>query len=93
MTELIEHVQIVMPEFCWLLIGLSVLWFSFRHRRFFVLIWRTLILILLVIASADPQCYQSIQNEREERVFAFDLSSSIPTSMREWMNSSTQGAL
>ena len=52
-----------------------MLWFCFRGRRFFVLVWRTLILALLVIALADPQFVTNqTKRESEERIFAFDVS-------------------
>ncbi len=94
MKELIEHLQFVKPWFFWLLIALPLLWLLLRRRSFFVLASRTLILGLLVCVLADPQFVTNqSKSEREERIFAFDLSSSIPTSMRQWMNSSTQGLL
>jgi Ca-activated chloride channel homolog len=94
MTTLLADVQFAKPLLLWLLIGLPVLWFWFADRRFFVLIWRTLILAILVIALADPQFVtQKTTRESEERIFAFDVSKSISPSMRQWMDTSAQGAL
>lgn len=94
MNDFLADIQFAKPEFYWLLIGLPVLWFCFRRRRFFVLVWRTLILALLVIALTDPQFVTNqTKHESEERIFAFDLSTSISRNMRQWMDASTQGAL
>src|SRR5688572_31379127 len=90
----LADVQFAKPLFLWLLIGLPVLWFWFADRRWFVLIWRTLILAVLTIALADPQFVtKQTKRESEERIFAFDVSKSISASMRQWMDSSAQGAL
>ena len=92
MNDLLTDIQFAKPWFFWLLIGFPVLWFWFRHRRFFVLVWRTLILALLVIALADPQFVSNqTKRESEERIFAFDVSRSISASMRQWMDSCDAG--
>jgi Ca-activated chloride channel homolog len=94
MNDLLTDIQFAKPGFYWLLIGLPVLWFCFRRRRLFVLIWRTLLLTLLVIALADPQFVtHQTKHESEERIFAFDVSKSISPSMRQWIDNSTQGPL
>jgi Ca-activated chloride channel homolog len=94
MSDLLANIQFTRPMFLWLLIGLPILWFWFSDRRWFVLVWRTLILAVLVIALADPQFVTNqTKRESEERIFAFDVSKSISPSMREWINRSTQGAL
>ncbi|HET7393060.1 MAG TPA: VWA domain-containing protein [Candidatus Binatia bacterium] len=94
MTTLLADVQFAKPLLLWLLIGLPILWFWFADRRWFVLIWRTLILVVLIIALADPQFVtQQTTRESEERIFAFDVSKSISASMRQWMDTSAQGAL
>ena len=93
MNDLLADIQFAKPWFFWLLIALPVLWFCFRRRRLFVLVWRTLILTLLVIALADPQFVTNqTKRESEERIFAFDVSSSISANMRQWMDGSTRGA-
>ena len=94
MKTLLADVQLAKPLFLWLLIGLPMLWFWFADRRWFVLIWRTLILTVLIIALADPQFVtKQTKRESEERIFAFDVSKSISAIMRQWMDSSAQGAL
>ena len=93
MNDLLADIQFAKPWFFWLLIALPVLWFWFRRRRLFVLVWRTLILTLLVIALADPQFVTNqTKRESEQRIFAFDVSSSISANMRQWMDGSTRGA-
>lgn len=94
MNDLLADIQFAKPWFLWLLIGLPVLWLWFRHRRIFVLLSRTLIFVLLVIALADPQFVtKQTQRETEARIFAFDLSRSISPDMRQWMDTSSRGAL
>ena len=94
MNNLLADIQFAKPLFLWLLIGLPVLWFWFGNRRWFVLVWRTLILAVLIIALADPQFVTNeTTSESEERIFAFDVSKSISANMRQWIDSSTQGAL
>src|SRR5215470_13266409 len=84
MREIFTSVQFSNPVFFWLLLTLPLLWFRLRDRRLVVLIWRTGILLLLVLTLADPQTV-SQQTKDEERIFAFDLSESISPTMRRWM--------
>ncbi len=74
------------PYFLWLLIALPLLWFRVRDRRFTIVIGRTLILALVIVILADPQTTGE-ESRRQERIFAYDISRSIPPSMREWMKS------
>jgi Ca-activated chloride channel homolog len=92
MTDIFSNVQFTKPIFFWLLLALPVLWLRFRDQRLAVVIWRTVILILLVLTLADPQSV-SQQTKNEERIFAFDLSQSVPPAMRDWMKRSAQGNL
>jgi uncharacterized membrane protein len=93
MSALLADVEFAKPLVFWLLIGLPVLWFWFADRRWFVLIWRTLILAVLITALADPQFVtKQTRRESEDRIFAFDVSKSISANMRQWMDSSTQDA-
>ncbi|HWH78956.1 MAG TPA: VWA domain-containing protein, partial [Candidatus Binatus sp.] len=89
MTNLFDHSEFARPEFLWLLLILPILWFRFRDRRLAVLIGRTLIVAILVLTLADPQS-TSEQAHSEERLFAYDLSQSIPESMHQWMISATK---
>ena len=86
MRELFSNVQFAKPFFFWLLLALPLLWFRLRDQRFSIVIWRTLILLLFIVILADPQSVIE-QIRYEERIFAFDLSQSIPESMHRWMES------
>ena len=88
----ISLIQLAKPGFLWLLAALPVLWFRFHDRGLLVLLGRTVIGALLILALADPQAV-SKQTVHEERLFAFDLSHSIAPSMRRWMEGYAQGAL
>jgi hypothetical protein len=90
--QLFESIQFNRPEFLWLLVLLPVLWFRFLDQRWIVLLGRTLIAGLLILALADPQTITK-QTDYEERLFAFDLSHSIAPGMRRWMEQSAQGEL
>ena len=90
--QLINAIQFSRPEFLWLLAALPVLWFRFHVRRLVVILGRTLIAALLILALADPQTV-SKQTVHEERLFAFDLSRSIAPSMRRWMDRYAQSEL
>ena len=92
MKGLFFNIQLAKPFFLWLLLGLPLLWLRLRDRRLPVVMGRTMILLLLIFSLADPQSV-SQQATHEERIFAFDLSKSIPSSMRRWMESVTQGNL
>ena len=86
MRELFSNVQFAKPFFFWLLLALPLLWFRLRDQRFSIVIWRTVILLLFIVILADPQSVTE-QTRHEERIFAFDLSQSIPESMHLWMES------
>jgi Ca-activated chloride channel family protein len=91
MTALFANIQFAKPLFLWLFLALPVLWLRFRHRSVPVLIWRTIILIVLIVGLADPQSVTvSERTTREENIFAFDLSKSVSASMRDWMERMTQ---
>ncbi len=84
METLLRNIEFAKPFFLWLLLVLPLLWFRLRDRRLTVLLTRTSIVALLIIALADPQS-TSEQSSNQERIFAFDLSTSVPASMRQWM--------
>jgi Ca-activated chloride channel homolog len=94
MNDWLANIQFAKPWFFWLLAALPLLWFWFRDRGILVMLWRTLVLMLLLAALADPQFVDSrTESDTEERLFAFDVSSSIPEGMRQWMDKTTQGLL
>ena len=81
MQELLANIQFSQPLFLWLLLGLPLLWLRVRDQRLLVVFTRTVILVLLICALADPQKVIQ-QAQQEERIFAFDLSQSVTTDMR-----------
>jgi hypothetical protein len=88
----LESLQAGRPEFLWLFAALPVLWFRFRDQRLAILVARTVIAGLLIVALADPQTV-STETALEQRLFAFDFSRSIPAEMRSWMEQSARGEL
>ncbi|MGH7875600.1 MAG: hypothetical protein ACREQO_25690, partial [Candidatus Binatia bacterium] len=84
MNQLFATIEFAKPLYFWLLLALPLLWFSYRDRGVTVVIFRSVLLSLIVVALADPQT-TSQQSHTEERIFAYDLSRSIPPSMRRWM--------
>jgi Ca-activated chloride channel family protein len=74
------------------MLGLPLLWLRFRNQRLSVILGRTFILLMLIFALADP--YRVTRQAREEeRLFAFDVSQSVTSGMRRWMESMAQGEL
>lgn len=92
MNEFLAQYHLAKPVYLWLLLALPILWMRLRGRSLSVILWRSLIVALLVLTLADPQSV-SEQTKVGERIFAFDLSRSIPVSMRGWMDRVTQGSL
>jgi hypothetical protein len=93
MKEFLATLHFTKPVFFWLLLALPLLWFRFRQRPLTVIFWRTIIFTLLIVTLADPQVVaEQTRTTYEERIFAFDLSQSIPESMRRWMESTGEGA-
>ena len=92
MPRLFSQIEFLKPLFLWFLILLPLLWFRFRDRRLAVILSRTVILLLLILSSADPQ-FVTQQSTEEGRVFAFDLSRSIAPALRRWMEKATEANL
>jgi uncharacterized membrane protein len=88
MPAFFNDIEFAKPAFLWLLLALPLLWLRFRDRRLWVVLARSLIVALVIVTVADPQI-TSRQSSSEERIFAFDVSASIPPSMRDWMKRST----
>ena len=89
LNTFLAEIVFAKPFFLWLLLALPLLWFRFRDRRLVVLLARSLILALVILTLADPQS-ASEESRDQERIFAYDVSDSIPTSMRDWMKSSAR---
>ena len=90
MKELLSDIQIAKPLFLWLLLGLPLLWVRARDQRLLVILARTIIFLLLDLGLADPQ-WVTRQAKQEERIFAFDISQSVTSSMRRWMGATADG--
>ena len=90
MKELLSDIQIAKPLFLWLLFGLPLLWVRVRDQRLPVILARTIIFLLLIFGLADPQ-WVTRQAKQEERIFAFDISQSVTSSMRRWMGATADG--
>jgi Mg-chelatase subunit ChlD len=90
MSPLFANIEFAKPAFLWLLIALPIIWFRLRDRRLAVLIARTLIVAVVILTLADPQSARE-QSRTEARIFAFDISDSVPASLRQWMKESRNG--
>ncbi len=85
MKDFFSHIQFVKPLYLLLLFLLPFLWLRLRERTLAVLLWRTVVCLLLVLALADPHRTSEEVTRKGERIFAFDLSRSIPPGTRLWM--------
>lgn len=89
MMELFSNIEFAKPYYFWGLLVLPLLWLRYRDRRLAVLLVRTVLVTLLILTLAEPQTTGN-QSIDEERVFAYDVSQSMPPSLRSWINSTTQ---
>ncbi len=85
MKGFFSHLSFGNPQLLFLLFLLPLLWLRFRERPLALLLWRTGICLLVVLALADPEETGDQVVKKGERVFAFDLSRSVPQGMRLWM--------
>ena len=87
MKEFISLLHFASPPFLLLLGLLPFFWLRWRGRSLAVILWRSVIFSLLVFALAGPEKIEEITRieEKATRIFAFDLSRSIPSSMSRWM--------
>ncbi|MBI2359307.1 MAG: VWA domain-containing protein, partial [Deltaproteobacteria bacterium] len=89
MSTFFSQLHLVHPIYLWLLLLLPLLWLRWRRRGLGAVLWRSCALVALVLALAGPEWTQETTIEREpekiERIFAFDLSRSIPDGMKAWM--------
>src|SRR3970282_2197368 len=84
MKNLFSNLHWIRPLYLLLLSLLPLLWLRLRGRSLTVIMWRTVIFLLLIFALADLQQIGE-ESRRGERIFAFDLSRSIPEEMKNWM--------
>ena len=85
MKEFIAHLHFANPLFLLVLLFLPLLWRRLRERSMVVILWRSIIFLLLVLALADLQQVEEV-TKKSERIFAFDLSRSIPKELKIWMS-------
>jgi Ca-activated chloride channel homolog len=84
MKDILSQLHFASPLFLYLFLLLPLLWLRLRGRSFVVILWRSVIFAVLVLALADPELVTETK-KTGERIFAFDLSRSIPEAMRLWM--------
>jgi len=87
MKEFLSQIHFAGPSFLLLLGLLPFFWLRWRERSLAVILWRSVIFSLLVFALAGPEKVGEITRieEKATRIFAFDLSRSVPRSMSRWM--------
>jgi len=87
MKEFLSQIHFAGPSFLLLLGLLPLFWLRWRGRSLAVILWRSVIFSLLVFALAGPEKVGEITRieEKATRIFAFDLSRSVPRSMSRWM--------
>ena len=89
MKHFLSQLHLAQPWYLWLVLLLPLFWIRLRRRASAVALWRSLIFFLLVLALAGPERIEESKVEQApeklERIFAFDLSRSIPEAMRVWM--------
>ncbi len=73
------------PRWLWLFALLPLFWMRYRRLPAVAIAWRSLILLLVVTALADPRVVAPTAAKHTERIFAFDVSRSVPIEMRRWM--------
>jgi Ca-activated chloride channel family protein len=86
-----SNIEFAQPFFLWLLVAIPILWLRFRGHSPAVIVWRSVILLLLIFGLVDPRLVAVTERTtRQENIFAFDLSKSVPASMRRWMAEAAQ---
>jgi Ca-activated chloride channel family protein len=77
--------QFGQPLFLLLAVCLPALWLGWRRLSHTIILWRSVVLLALILALADPESIERARIDGNGRVFAFDLSRSVPAEMRLWM--------
>ncbi len=95
MSEWFSQVQFARPLLLLMLGLVPVFWLRWRHRSKVVVLWRSLVFSLLVLALAEPVQVREVKRVVAEglRIYAFDLSHSVPGAMRRWMEEVTRERL
>jgi uncharacterized membrane protein len=92
MRDLLSNIEFATPLFFWLALALPLLWLRFRDQSIAVMILRSLVIVSLILTLANPQTISRRVKDAEqpERIFVFDLSRSMPPSLRRWMATAAQ---
>jgi Ca-activated chloride channel family protein len=97
MKEFLSHLHVAKPVLLFLLLLLPIIPIWGRGRSWALILWRCIIVSLLVIALAEPGWVSKLKvspaTREGERVFAFDLSRSMPMQTRRWMERTTKEKL
>jgi Ca-activated chloride channel homolog len=73
------------PELFWLMALLPLMWARYRSQPWAAIMGRSIIFFLIVAALADPRIVDKRPPGEGERVFAFDVSRSMPAETRQWI--------
>ncbi len=95
MSDWFSQIQFTRPFIFLMLMLMPVFWLRWRYRSPVVVASRSLVFLFLVLALAEPVQVKVLQGavEKELRIYAFDLSRSIPRAMRRWMEDFTRERL
>lgn len=86
MNEILAQFQFSQPWILLLALLLPLFWLRRKGRSLPVVLWRSAIFVLLVLVLAGPELVSETSvAEREERIFVFDFSRSVPSSARAAM--------
>src|SRR2546427_4999356 len=85
MSAIFSQLEFGRPLILLLVILLPLLWLWPRGLSPSAIFWRSAVLLFLILALADPVEIGDAPEAAAERIFAFDLSRSIPEDMRIWM--------
>jgi Mg-chelatase subunit ChlD len=86
MSEIFAHFHFSQPWILLLALLAPLFWLRRRGRSLPVILWRSVVFVLLVFVLAGPELVRETSvAEREERIFVFDFSRSVPPSARAAM--------
>ncbi|MGH7844497.1 MAG: VWA domain-containing protein, partial [Candidatus Binatia bacterium] len=87
--DFLPPLHLEQPLFLACLLLLPLIWMRWRASARPMLLWRSIVLLVLVLALAGPELVRSTTRATtpgEEQIVAIDLSQSIPGPMRAWMD-------
>lgn len=89
MSDLLLRLHFSQPLYLLLILLLPLFWLRWRVFPLAVVLWRCAVFSLLVASLAGPEQISEVASQAA-RVFAFDLSRSVPPAMRLWMERSAK---